>query len=340
MGPWIPALFLVALAVGGSYLSSGSPTQSMPATPTFNFVVTIVMENNGINATYGSSCKGNCSYITQLANTYSLADNYSAIGHPSLPNYLALAGGGNYDRYPFDTDCYPENLTSGCYVTNANIIDSVTGSGRSWRVYAEDYKGGCSLGAASKYYTNTHNPFVYFTDIYHNSTRCGRIVDADPGSSGFLALPTQLFSDLNSSVAPNYIWLIPNLCNDGHSLCQPLNNTVSQSNLYLSQVVPRILASTLFKTQKAALFITWDEGDNRANAVTTIWAGPIVNGSFKSHTSYNHYSAIKTIELAWNLPTLSTYDAAAMPMTEFFSSAQSSSLGGGGKRFPMVIFLG
>src|SRR6267143_605170 len=103
------------------------------------------------------------------------------------------------------------------------------------------------------------------------------IVKANPGASGYLALPTQLLSDLNStSTAPNYMWLTPNLCDDGHDVCGPVNNLVSQQNQYLSLLVPMILSSTIFRTQRAALFITWDESaTNLNNIVTAIWAGPV-----------------------------------------------------------------
>ena|SRR2546425_2380260 len=61
-----------------------------PSSSYFDYMLTIVMENQGINNTYGNHCNGNCTYITQLAKTYGLAQNYSAVGHPSLENYLAL----------------------------------------------------------------------------------------------------------------------------------------------------------------------------------------------------------------------------------------------------------
>jgi hypothetical protein len=307
---------------------AGHATLSSSPSPYFDYVLTIILENKGLNDTYGAHCLGNCTYITSLANIYGLAEDYSDIGHPSLPNYLALTNGGNYDRPPFDKDCFPENLTSGCYASGPNIIDSITGSGRSWKAYFEDYKGGCSLSPRTGYYTDSHNPFVYNTDIYTNSTRCGKIVDANPGGSGFLALPTTLLSDLNStSTASNYMWLTPNLCDDGHTLCAPLNNLVSQANQYLSILVPRILSSKIFQQGDAALFIAWDEaGVQAGKIVTAIWAGPDAKPAYKSTLPYNHYSAIKTIETAWNLQPLTVYDQAATPMTEFLH--ETSTVGG------------
>jgi hypothetical protein len=204
----------------------------------------------------------------------------------------------------------------------------------------EDFiAGGCSH-TETAFYINSHNPFLYYTDIGNNATRCARIVDANPGSSGYLALPTQLLSDLNSALtASNFMWLTPNLCDDGHTLCAPLNNTVSQQNQYLSLLVPKILNSTIFKTQKAALFITWDESaTTRNNIVTAIWAGPVSRTGFTSTSPYGHYSAVSTLEIAWSLPSLTNYDSTAPAMIEFFTpfpAATAVSSGGSGGRPPL-----
>ena len=293
-------------------------TISSPGVPHFNYILNILLENQGFNQTYGSNCPGNCTYITQLANTYGLAENYSAIAHPSLPNYLALTSGGNYDTAPFNNDCGP--LSTGCQVSAPNIIDSIEASGRSWKGYMEDYNGGCTA-KGDTYYRNQHNPFLYYTDITSSINRCSRIVDANPGTSGYLALPTALLADLNSILSSsNYMWLTPNLCDDGHNLCTPINNTVTQVNDYLSQLVPKILSSTLFKSQQVALLITWDESLFKTpNKVTTIWAGNTAKTSYHSSSPYNHYSTVRTLETAWTLPTLTAYDSSAKPMTEFFT---------------------
>ena len=313
------ALGILLLALASPALQTSvtnSITITAPGSPHFNYILTIILENEGLNQTVGTNCPGNCTYITQLANTYGLAENYTDIGHPSLPNYLALTSAGNYDATPFNTDCSP--LTTGCQTNALNIIDSIETAGKTWKAYIEDYNGGCTATGGT-YYANKHNPFLYYTDISNNNTRCSHIVDANPGTSGYLALPTQLLTDLNNpTVSPDYMWLTPNLCNDGHNICKPLNNTVSQANQYLSLLVPRILASPLFTTQNAALFITWDEAATiPASKVTAIWAGPTVKQGYKSTHPYSHYSAVRTMEVAWSLPTITGYDSTATPMTEF-----------------------
>ncbi|TMI35375.1 hypothetical protein E6H25_05445, partial [Candidatus Bathyarchaeota archaeon] len=115
----ISLLILSALGVTQLAVSNNMTIFSLQGNPHFDYVLTIILENQGLNDTYGAHCNGNCTYITQLANTYGLAENYSDIGHTSLPNYLALTSGGNYDTPPFDRDCFPQK-EAGCYVSAHN----------------------------------------------------------------------------------------------------------------------------------------------------------------------------------------------------------------------------
>jgi acid phosphatase len=181
--------------------------------------------------------------------------------------------------------------------------------------------GNCFLGdTGTGQYAARHDPFVYFDDIVNSTARCSRIVPSNSGGKGG---PDDLFlSDLASpSTASNFMWLTPNLCNDMHDC------SVSAGDTYLSQVVPNILNSTLFTHQKAALFITFDEGNgycplngSSRDCVYTVWAGSTVKTKFQSSNQYNHFSFLKTLETVWKLPPLTSNDRNAMPMTEFFAS--------------------
>lgn len=71
----------------------GTPTTTVgpaPAGGTIQRVVWILMENKTYSSIIGSST---APYITSLANTYGVATDYTAISHPSLPNYIALTSG-------------------------------------------------------------------------------------------------------------------------------------------------------------------------------------------------------------------------------------------------------
>ncbi len=169
---------------------------------------------------------------------------------------------------------------------------------------------------ASGNYTVITDPFVYYAKIAGNSTRCAtHVVPANSGSKG---LPDDsLVHDLNSTTtASNYMWLTPNVCDNMH------NCSISRGDNYLSKLVPLVLNSSIFKTQKAALFITFDEGYARypTDYVYTLWAGPAVKTHYVSTTQYSHYSLPRTIEQAWGLLPLAAKDGGSPAMTEFFPS--------------------
>jgi hypothetical protein len=370
MNALIPVLVIV-LTLTAAPVVLTSPTSITTTNPPImvpTYVVVIVLENQNLNAVYGASCGANCSYITGLANTYGIAMNYSGVGHWSLTNYLTLTSGANYSNYAgpcpngtnmFTCDCSP----SSCHVngTNTNIADKIEQSGRTWRVYVEDYlkTGGCTysnaaggrinpLGGKTEYDDN-HVPFLYYQDIAgwnqqtQNVTRCANIVNANGDTAGYLALPRSLITDLNGHSPANLSWLVPNNCNNGHNYnttnC-PVTNPVFEQNNYLRALVPAILNSTTFQTRSSALFITWDEGKLCAKGhafpscvdpVAMIIAGSAIRQIYKSNNSYSHYSFIATLEDLWGLSQLPLPPAInPLPASEFFSPVVSWVGSGGG----------
>jgi phosphatidylinositol-3-phosphatase len=311
--------FLTILVLALAFSNSLGPTTTgtlTNANHSFNYVVVIVMENHGLGDIINNT---SAPFMNQLASSYSLATNYTAVNHPSLPNYLSLISGQDFAAWS-KTDCSPG---PGCSAgSSLNIVDSLESRGLSWKAYMEDYPGSCAsqcspgncfLGDAGTYAAR-HDPFVYFDDIVNSTSRCSRIVPANSVRNG----PDDvLLSDLSSpSTASNFMWLTPNLCNDVHDC------PISTGDNYLSRVVPSILNSTLFRHQKAALFITFDEGngDFPNDQVYSVWAGPVVKTHFESSNQYSHYSLLKTLETVWKLGPLTNNDRNAAPMTAFFVS--------------------
>jgi len=84
--------------------------------------------------------------------------------------------------------------------------------------------------------------------------------------------------------------------------------------------VPLILNSPVFRTQKAALFVTFDEGYGLypTDNVYTVWAGPVVKTHHQSSFQYSHYSLLKTIEATWDLQPMTAKDEGSPDMREFF----------------------
>jgi hypothetical protein len=317
----------------------------------FDYVVVIMMENHDINYTYGlsvptnswnsgstNSCLGNCTYYKLLADSNGLAWEYTLdqnqITGCSLGCYIAITSGYGNTLQPCNS-----GPSGACLLQKTNIVDRLESAHLSWKAYMEDYPMpfGCFDSFSGNYEPN-HNPFIYYANIHNNVTRCSHIVNANShvlvqNSTGCWPSAVQnddlFLNDLNSpSTASNYTFLTPNRVDDNHDC-----NDVSVGNAWLNEMVPQILGSALFKTKRAALFITFDEpGCTNSNTPTccppsrnelySVWASnSVTKTGFKSINSYTHYSPLRTIEDNWRLPYLNaTTDGAANTknMQEFF----------------------
>jgi hypothetical protein len=112
------------------------------------------------------------------------------------------------------------------------------------------------------------------------------------------------------------MWLTPNTCHSMY-VC-----AVGTADDYLSHLVLPILGSNVFKTRRAALFLTFDQdggGTGHPN-VLTVWAGPAAAANYTSSRFYNHSSLLATIEANWDLAPLTSSDRNARNMGEFFTN--------------------
>lgn len=269
------------LAFAGS--SSSSPIQH---------IFLVVMENKSYSSVWN---KSSTPYITGLGNSYARATNYSAITHPSLPNYLALVGGSTFG---IKTNC---SRSVSCHTGSRNLMDNLEARGLSWKAYMESMPSGCSLKKTSKYVPR-HNPFIYFDNIINDGVRCfGSVV------------PYRNFSaDLASTATtPNFAFITPNLCNDMHDC------PVKTGDKWLKKNLPAMLNSPACTVDTCLVVLTWDEGGSGSNKVLTIFAGSAAQtGGVTSANRYNHYSLLRTIETIFGLPALTANDANASPMTD------------------------
>jgi acid phosphatase len=240
--------------------------------------------------------KSTTPYITSLGNAYARTTNYSAITHPSLPNYLDIYGGSNY---AITTDCSP---STSCHVNATNLADNLQAKGLTWKGYMESMPADCAITTSGKY-APKHDPFVYFDDIRNNSARC------DAGVVPYTVLANDLKS---AATTPNYAFITPNLCNDMHDC------SISTGDTWLKNNLPAILDSPACTIDKCLLILTWDEDDSsQGNKVLTIFAGSgAKTGGVVSSTAYTHYSLLKTVETIFSLPTQTSKDAAASPMLD------------------------
>lgn len=255
-------------------------------------IVIITMENKSYDEIVGNK---SAPYINSLIHLYSFADNYFAVSHPSLPNYLALIGGSTFG---ITNDCID------CHVSSNNLVDQLEQAHKTWKAYMESMPYPCFIGS-NNLYAQRHNPFIYFDNIRNNKNRCENIVPY-----------TSLQSDFQSiNTTPNFVWITPNVCSDMHDC------SVATGDKWLSEQVSQILKSPAFLKQKSLLVITWDEGEGSAsNRVPTLLIGNSVRQGFISHTAYTHYSLLRTIENVWNIPSLTINTTLSNSMSDIFKN--------------------
>ncbi|HEV2968082.1 MAG TPA: alkaline phosphatase family protein [Candidatus Dormibacteraeota bacterium] len=251
------------------------PTPDPSPTPAPPHVFLIVMENRS----YGQAISS--PYMSSLAAQYAVATNYRGVSHPSLPNYLALTSGSTWGIADDGFHTLPAGGL-GAQLTNAGI---------DWRAYMESMTNGCFHSAYP--YALKHNPFAYYGGA------------CPPEVVPF----TQFASDLAGNT-PQFSWITPNLCNDGHDCSS------SVADAWLSHTVPAILGSNAWQ-DGGMLVITWDEGEDSANSVLTV----IIRPNPVNHVSaqpYNHYSLLATIEDTLRVARLGQA-AQAAPMTDLIA---------------------
>lgn len=275
-----------------------SPDTSLaPVTP-FSHAYVIVFENRDLGEVLGSS---DAPFLNSLVAQYGSASNYDAIRHPSQPNYLALFSGS--------TQAVTDNERHD--LAGRNLADQLEAKGRTWRVFAENYPGGCFTGPTASggadgpgTYARKHDPAISFTDISSDPARCANITD---------------FSHFDPAAA-DFEMIVPNLCHDMHDC------SVAEGDAWLKGFVPRILDSPAWR-DGGALFITFDEGSSKAadhNRVLTVVVAPGMTPGFSSAVHYSHYSLLRTIQQAWDLGCLDE-SCEGNDMVEFFGGTAGPS---------------
>ena len=324
------------------------PATTLPATTVpsgarpVGHVFVINLENESFVTTWGASSPAR--YLNgTLVPKGKLLEQYYAIGHASLDNYIAQISGQSPNPST-QADCFVygefaatgtgadgQALGKGCVYPASvkTIADQLTSAHKTWRAYQEDMGTSCRHPAIGKgdpsivahkgdMYATRHDPFVYFHSIIDTSQCAQNVVDVK-----------QLDTDLQSEATPpNLAYITPNVCHDGHDApCvdgEP--GGLTSADKYLSALVPKILASPAF-TDDGLLVITVDEAatsDATAccatppapNSAKPGIGGPgggrvgalVISARVKAGTTdatpYNHYSLLCSIENVFGLQHL------------------------------------
>ncbi len=258
-----------------------------PLVPDFSHIVIIIFENKE----YGTVVNNrDMPYFNLLASSFTLLNQHYATTHPSLPNYISLISGDTFgiiDNCEFDE----------CYINAPSLPDLIEASGRTWKTYQDDMPEPCFEGNTLRY-VRKHNPFIFFDPIRLDKERCNRSI-----------VPlTQMDADIAASDLPNFIFITPDICYSAHDCELALADGWLQENI--EKLYPPLDAAG----EPYLIIITWDEGqgdhsccglpESAGGRIATILISPQVRSNFLDETPYSHYSILKTIAEAWQLPYL------------------------------------
>jgi len=343
------ALLAVATLTGLAACGTGpspSPSPAVAARPGHVFVINL--ENKSFRDVWND--QSDAEYLSQTLRPQGvLLSRYYAVGHASLPNYIAqISGQGPNSATQGDCRVYEafdssgigslgQVQGSGCVYPESvqTVAGQLAAAGKTWKAYMEDMGDPCRhpepgtedpdhAAAEGDQYATRHNPFVYFAGIT-SSPQC-RTNDVDF---------SHLAGDLKTvATTPNLSYISPNLCNDGHdSPCvDGREGGLVSADVWLRRHVPEIMASPAYK-QDGMLVITFDEAEGKESAkaalpggaagglIGTLVLSPLARAGASSERMYNHYSLLASIEDAFGLPYLGY--AAAPGLNRFGSDVFS-----------------
>jgi hypothetical protein len=169
-------------------------------------------------------------------------------------------------------------------------------------------------------YAAKHNPFVYFKSVQDGRDPRNSFRNVAP----FVG-PQGLWADLHADTIPQFAFIAPNQCNDQHGrgnagpFCNyDPSDDGSQSGLNpaliyrgdvtVQRLVQAIHASRAWRQEASAIVVLWDENDYSLspndNRVPVIVETNYGRHGVVSGRRYTHFSLLKTVEGAFELPCL------------------------------------
>jgi hypothetical protein len=321
--------------------------------PPIRHVFIIVLENENASSTFGANSKA--PYLAKtLRGEGAYVENYYATVHNSLGNYVALVSGQGPSLFhqadcPVFLEFVPGTLVGGqafgqgCVYPSAvkTIADQLTAKDLHWGGFMQDMGNSATEAKTCRHpaigqpddtetarrgdqYAARHNPFVYFHSII-DSPDCAKY------DVPLELLPAALKS---AATTPNYTFITPNLCEDGHdSPCvDGRPGGLVSANKFLETWVPRILASPAYK-QDGLLIVTFDEAEGNGSDADSsaccneqpglnspspgalhpgpgggktgaVMLSPFIRPGTHTKQDYNHYSLLRSIEDLFRLQHL------------------------------------
>ena len=238
--------------------------------PKPDHVVVVIFENKPERSVQGSS---DAPYFNQLAAKGAAFTSWSAVTHPSQPNYLAMFSGSTQGIT--DDSCLDVGQFSGPDLGGELIAAGKTFVGYSESMPSDGFKDCTGHDSAGKY-ASKHNPWRDFSDV--------------PAASNltFAAFPKD-FSKL-----PTVAYIDPNLCDDMHDCSVATGDAWLKANMSAY--------ADWASANHSLLIVTFDEDDHSENNVipSFIVGADVKPGVYDQKV--DHYSLLRTLEDMYGLP--------------------------------------
>lgn len=247
-------------------------------------ILVIMEENHSVQQVFPAGMP----YLWSLARQYGHASDWSDVGHPSLPNYLAVFAGSAFNE---PQDCAP---APGCTYQGQSVFGQALSLGETAKAYEESMQRPCETDFSGDYDVN-HNPWAYFPG---EAASC-RADDVPAGTpdGGTLA------ADARSGNLPDVGLLTPNLMHDGH------NGTLAEADAWLRDWIPALQAGPDWRAGKLAIAVVFDEGET-TEQVPFVLMAPGVSGVTMSSPA-NQYALTRLIDDLIGAPPLRKASTAA-----------------------------
>lgn len=247
-------------------------------------ILVIMEENHSVGQVFPSHMP----YLWTLARRYGRATAWSDIGHPSLPNYLAIFGGSGFND---PQDCFP---AAGCSYPGASVFGQALAKGGTAHAYEESMPTPCDRTNSGNYDVN-HNPWAYFPSE-------ARLCQADDVPAGTVA-GGPLVSDVRRGTLPTVGLITPNLIHDGH------DGTLAQADAWLRSWVPVLTSGPDWHAGRLAIVVVFDEGETTETVPFVLMAPGVA--SAVTTRALNHYALTRLLDQVAGVPALR--DAARAP---------------------------
>ena len=283
--------------------------------PQVQHVIIVVEENTDYADVCGPNNTSSMPLLCGLQIQGSFSANYYAPTHPSIGNYNDLGWGVVTTN---NDGCNPSSC--GFPYTGDNIVREVQAVSKTWKGYSESLPSTCYFGGDSGQYAVRHSPIPYISDVQSNCLN--RYVAFEDPNLGFA-------HDLAANMLPNYAFIAPNLCDDGHDCTLP-GSPIPDQWLQNNVIQPLLNGGHLDPTTgDTVLIVTFDESnaDNTNGGGLVYWfmmgkgvkqnyqsTGPSASPGF-----YSHESTLRVIAELLGVSFSGLGGAASAPdMTEFF----------------------